>query len=495
MRGPLAIFRRGEPLALMPFHVLTIGMPECTKTRRHEEQNVSSCLRAFVVAFMCAIAALQRFAVEFDLHLLLRLDHVGGEEAVAPIARAVRRGTGPGSTPTRPASLPSFSTTLNTIVPLSVVIGSLTAPTGSLNAASSNVRREAQVGERRVARNQLGGLRFDAGGLGGLLEVGRALQLRGEGRGLLPAQVARLLLDALRRAPCPSLRRASAATAVCIATTRFEREPARGRQRARDFAGLHLERAWRPLPARRRGSGSVRRARRIPIPAPSGRVSWPPCRGRPAWRFRRRSSAPDRRPGPAPSRSRADRRSAGATSAQRPRSSPAFLSTSLMMWYPNCVLTRSLICPGIIVNDDLVELRHHPALAEVVEVAAVLGAAFVLRVSSSPARRNRRPPRACFSTSSAFAFTAASSLPSVFRRMWLARTCSGVVYCSMLFVVGRARCSASGTVTFARMRVDVDEQVPDLALFGNPEVGLVRVEVGLHLGVGGGRLRRGTRRR
>jgi len=41
---------------------------------------------------------------------------------------------------------------------------------------------------------------------------------------------------------------------------------------------------------------------------------------------------------------------------------------------------------------------------------------------------------ACFNTSSALAFTAASSLPSVLNRMWLARTCSGVVYCSMLLL-------------------------------------------------------------
>ena len=47
-------------------------------------------------------------------------------------------------------------------------------------------------------------------------------------------------------------------------------------------------------------------------------------------------------------------------------------------------------------------------------------------------------------------FTAASSLPSVLRRMWLARICSGVVYCSMLLLYDFST-SAAGTTTFARI--------------------------------------------
>ena len=63
------------------------------------------------------------------------------------------------------------------MVPLSVVIGSLTAADRQLERGLHYLGREAQVRDRRVARNQLGGLRVDAGGLGRLFEVGRALQL------------------------------------------------------------------------------------------------------------------------------------------------------------------------------------------------------------------------------------------------------------------------------------------------------------------------------
>ena len=66
--------------------------------------------------------------------------------------------------------------------------------------------------------------------------------------------------------------------------------------------------------------------------------------------------------------------------------------------------------------------------------------------------------------------------------MWLARICSGVEYCSMLLLYARSM-SAAGTTIFARMRVDVDQQVADLALLGNLEVVLVRVEVARDLGV------------
>ena len=49
-----------------------------------------------------------------------------------------------------------------------------------------------------------------------------------------------------------------------------------------------------------------------------------------------------------------------------------------MMWKPNCDFTRSLIWPGLQREGRLLELRHHPAAAEVVEVAAVGLRALVL---------------------------------------------------------------------------------------------------------------------
>ena len=63
MRGPFAIFRRGEPLALMPF----------------------TFLRVRIGRAIAADDALERLAVDFDLHPLLRLHHVGAEEAVAAV--------------------------------------------------------------------------------------------------------------------------------------------------------------------------------------------------------------------------------------------------------------------------------------------------------------------------------------------------------------------------------------------------------------------------
>ena len=58
---------------------------------------------------------------------------------------------------------------------------------------------------------------------------------------------------------------------------------------------------------------------------------------------------------------------------------PGLRSITLMMWYPNCVVTTSLICAGLQLEGDLVERRDHLALGEVIQVAALRGAA-VLRV-------------------------------------------------------------------------------------------------------------------
>ena len=43
-------------------------------------------LAAFWVSKVARLA-LERFAVHFNLHLLLRLHHVGGEEAIAPVGQ------------------------------------------------------------------------------------------------------------------------------------------------------------------------------------------------------------------------------------------------------------------------------------------------------------------------------------------------------------------------------------------------------------------------
>ena len=60
--------------------------------------------------------------------------------------------------------------------------------------------------------------------------------------------------------------------------------------------------------------------------------------------------------------------------------------------------------------------------------------------------------------------------------MWLARNCSGLVNCAAVVVVG-AREIGGRDGHLRAQRVDVDQQVLDLALVRNAEVGLVRLEV------------------
>ena len=108
----------------------------------------------------------------------------------------------------------------------------------------------------------------------------------------------------------------------------------------------------------------------------------------------------------------------------------ALLSTSLMMWKPNCVFTRSLICPGCIEKAACSNSGHHPAFRP----KKSRSPPFAFDPSSSEyffARAAKSAPGAlaCLRTSSACFRTAASSLPSVFSRMWLARTCSGIWNC------------------------------------------------------------------
>ncbi len=48
-----------------------------------------------------------------------------------------------------------------------------------------------------------------------------------------------------------------------------------------------------------------------------------------------------------------------------------------MMWYPNCGLDQIAHLPRLHREGDLIEFGHHPAPAEIIEVAAVLRARLV----------------------------------------------------------------------------------------------------------------------
>ena len=90
----------------------------------------------------------------------------------------------------------------------------------------------------------------------------------------------------------------------------------------------------------------------------------------------------------------------------------------------------------------------------------------VLRVLAWRAAAKSAPALTLASSSSACFFTAASSLPSVLSRMWLARTCSGVEYCCCCPCTS-AGCPAGEIWIRVADRLHVDERVPDLALLGD----------------------------
>jgi hypothetical protein len=77
------------------------------------------------------------------------------------------------------------------------------------------------------------------------------------------------------------------------------------------------------------------------------------------------------------------------------------------------------------------ELGHHAPLAEEAEVAAVAADPSSSDSFLASAAKSA-PPFTCASSASARLRTAASSLPSVFSRMWLAGSVQGVWYCWML---------------------------------------------------------------
>ena len=113
----------------------------------------------------------------------------------------------------------------------------------------------------------------------------------------------------------------------------------------------------------------------------------------------------------------------------------------------------------------------------------MLGIRLVLRVFFRERREIGAGAFACFSTSSALAFTAASSLPSVLSRMWLARTCSGVVYCSMFSLYARSM-SAGGTLTFARSASTSISRYLTLRFSGILKSAVCACEVSRDVGVG-----------
>ena len=100
-----------------------------------------------------------------------------------------------------------------------------------------------------------------------------------------------------------------------------------------------------------------------------------------------------------------------------------------MMWNPNCDFTRSLVWPGAIakaafsnsgtMRPRVKKSRSPPCSLDV--------SSDTFRASSAKSA----PALIWASTASACVRTAASSLPSVLSRMWLARICSGVWYCWM----------------------------------------------------------------
>ena len=132
--------------------------------------------------------------------------------------------------------------------------------------------------------------------------------------------------------------------------------------------------------------------------------------------------------GPAPAPTSADPRSARAL--RRAASSCAgCLSMHLDDVVPELRLHQIADLARLQRERRLVELRHHLPLAEVSRGRRPSPCSRRLPNTSSRAPRNSRPPFALARRSSACFFTAASSLPSVLSRMWLARTCSGVEYC------------------------------------------------------------------
>ena len=125
----------------------------------------------------------------------------------------------------------------------------------------------------------------------------------------------------------------------------------------------------------------------------------------------------------------------------------------------------------------LLELRHHRAAAEVVEVAAVRVVATRPRRTAWPARRSLRRPWRASAPLRPASSTAASSLPSVLKqdvaRARSARA-SSTARCS---ACRTPRCRPRGTVTCFAHLIDIDQRVADLALLADAIGLLVLLEV------------------
>ncbi len=202
--------------------------------------------------------------------------------------------------------------TLKTAVPASVVIGSLTAPTGSANAASitSGATPRSGIGASRVISSVVLGSTPAAFAIRS--KSAAPFSFAASVRRLLTAHVPRLLLDDFVADPVRHFLELGHVRGL-DAGDGDEGEPASRRQRSGHFlVGLQFEGTRDRF---RRGA----EAGNLPVPREEFRFLHGQAvrlggfvQVRRAWRPRARSSARDRRPAPAPSRSRAVRRAAAA---------------------------------------------------------------------------------------------------------------------------------------------------------------------------------------
>ena len=91
LRGPSAMFRRGEAARADAVHVLALTVASRLSghrghgSSRRAQLTGARVLVAYVESEPLSDDPLQRLAIDLDLHLLLRLHHVGAEEAIAAI--------------------------------------------------------------------------------------------------------------------------------------------------------------------------------------------------------------------------------------------------------------------------------------------------------------------------------------------------------------------------------------------------------------------------
>ena len=162
---------------------------------------------------------------------------------------------------------------------------------------------------------------------------------------------------------------------------------------------------------------------------------------------------------------------------------PGFFSTSLMMWNPYCVFTRSLISPGSAARTPPASnsgtIRPRPKKSRSPPFGAVRLVFGILRGE----RGEVGAAFACFSSSSACALDGGFVLAFRLEQDVARADLLGRRVLLDVVVVGALDVGRRHDHLRAH-RVDVDEQVPDLPLLGNPEVVRVRLEVARHLGIG-----------